>query len=762
MEDASYNAVRWVSLSPLPGWVLGLLGLGIAASVVLGLLSLRREADRRRRWLLGALRVLAGGTVLFFLLEPGIRRLQLAKARNRVAVLVDRSASMGFPVEVNGVSRSEAARRYLESVAPELRDLKNHYGVELYGVDKETLPLALETLGTPPTASRTDLLNGLRSVAGRESGRKLAGVLVISDGADNGELSHGVTDAIAAELKGMGAPISTLSVGRDVLRDVSLGPIKVDDFAFVRNAVAVEVEVRARGYKGRSTPVVLGREGQVVATQTVSFKSDDDRQTLSFSFTPDQTGRFSYSVSTPVLEAEAISENNQRAFSLKVIRDRIRILLVVGRPSWDERFLRGLLKQDANIDLVSFYILRTLSDDPNVRNPDRELSLIPFPMDEIFDAKLHTFDVVLFQNFGYTDPQLSIESYERNLEKYVANGGALVVVGGDHAFGASGDGRASFPVLGQALPLEPTGTPPTVESFKVRLTPEGLRHPVTALSENAAVNERSWSDLPAIPGANVTRAKAGATVLLEHPFQTVQGRNVPILALWSYGRGRSMALTTDSSWYWAFLANAGGEQRRHYDRFWGNALRWLVRDPELTTLRVSADPPAVEPGSPVAAQVTARTADYQPAQGAQVKVDLQSVRDRTVVGTRTATTGADGTVRVEFPPPPAGEYKLLASARKGDQALGDGEDPVAVRALGSELSDAQVRPQLLAAIAKATGGVSMALPSSGWPKLPLLEPPTVEVGRSQDEPIWNRWEALAALALLLGLEWFLRRRLGHL
>ena len=36
---------------------------------------------------------------------------------------------------------------------------------------------------------------------------------------------------------------------------------------------------------------------------------------------------------------------------LKVIRDRIRTLLVVDQPTWDERFLRGLLRQDANIDL---------------------------------------------------------------------------------------------------------------------------------------------------------------------------------------------------------------------------------------------------------------------------------------------------------------------------------------------------------------------------------------------------------------------------
>ena len=53
-----------------------------------------------------------------------------------------------------------------------------------------------------------------------------------------------------------------------------------------------------------------------------------------------------------MLPGEAVTENNARSFVLRVIRDRVRVLLVAGRPSWDVRFLRGLLKQDPNVDLV--------------------------------------------------------------------------------------------------------------------------------------------------------------------------------------------------------------------------------------------------------------------------------------------------------------------------------------------------------------------------------------------------------------------------
>src|SRR5258708_18340270 len=162
----------------------------------------------------------------------------------------------------------------------------------------------------------------------------------------------------------------------------------------------------------------------------------------------------------PVFPEEAVAENNTRSFALKVIRDRVRVLLVVGRPTWDERFLRGLLRQDPNVDLISFYILRTMSDDPNTRNQDRELSLIPFPMEEIFDTKLRTFDVVIFQNFGYTDYSLNISPFENNLERYVYGGGALVMIGCHHALR---EGPATLPSLMQAIPAEPAGIPATLE-----------------------------------------------------------------------------------------------------------------------------------------------------------------------------------------------------------------------------------------------------------------------------------------------------------
>ncbi len=760
--EPSFNQWKLVSLSPLPAWAVVALGLATLAGVVLAILSVRFEPIARRKWLLWFLRLLAGTCALFFLLEPGLRQLQVARVKSRVAVLVDRSASMGFPVESKGQTRSAQAAEMLDALAPDMEAVRDRYAFETYGFDPELSPTSAAAIRAQPArGGRTDLLAALRAAAtgqGGNTARKLSGVLLFSDGADNADLSSGLSPRTRTALEELGVPISTFALGRSGLKDLAIETVKVDEFAFVRNSITAEVDVRGRGFKGQTTQVVLRREGQTVASHGVRFESDDDVQTVTFTFTPDQTGRFVYTVAVPVFPDEAVAENNTRSFALKVIRDRVRVLLVAGRPTWDERFLRGLLRQDPNVELISFYILRNQSDETGSHNDERELSLIPFPMQEIFSDKLDTFDVVIFQNFGYSEPSLSISRFENGIANYVKNGGSLLLIGGDRSF-SEAPGR--FGGLADALPVEPA-MPADVQPFKARVTPDGLRHPVTALGGASQTSESAWSSLPPITGANLTRVKPGATVLLEHPFATVDGRSAPLLALWDYGRGRSLALMTDGSWSWAFPAHASGSQSRYYERFWSNALRWLVRDPDLTTLQVVADPPSVEPGMPVAVVITARMPDYQPAVDAQVKVDLVSADDGHVVASKSSETGPDGVVRIEFPPPAPGPYRLVGRATKGEKSLGEGQDAVAVRAVGTELADAHVGTELMRDIAKATGGKAFGQKVPALAEVPLTEPPLVEVGRAKDQPVWDRWYWLSAMVFIIGLEWLLRRRFGYI
>ncbi|HKB77475.1 MAG TPA: hypothetical protein VKC58_12825, partial [Myxococcales bacterium] len=449
MDGTSYNAWRLTSLSTLPGWALVLACAILGAAIWLSFRGIRGEPSALRRRVLIGLRATAGVLLLVLLLEPGVEQRAESRVRARIALLLDTSRSMRFPAAPGGPSRAEAMLGWLKSRLPDLSALASRFQIDVYGFDKELQPQDPEKLAAQVAQAdqlaqgpSTDIAGALGSAAAAGTGgRPLAGLVVASDGADNAELSEGVTPQAAAELQKLNAPVFALPIGAQALKDLAIDKVVVDDFAFVRSQVTVEVTVSARGFPSTDVPLVLKREGQVVAQKTVRVGGGTQRAEAKLSFVPDRTGKFAFQVAAPVYEGEALAQNNSRSFVLKVIRDRVRVVLVVGRPSWDVRFLRQLLKRDPNVDLISFFILRTPGDD--TRSSQDELSLIPFPTQEIFQEQLKTFDLVIFQDFG-NRPWYHLSQYLDGIASYVRDGGALAVIGGEQAFSASDFGGTAI------------------------------------------------------------------------------------------------------------------------------------------------------------------------------------------------------------------------------------------------------------------------------------------------------------------------------
>ena len=198
-----------------------------------------------------------------------------------------------------------------------------------------------------------------------------------------------------------------------------------------------------------------------------------------------------------MLAGEALSTNNKQVFTLKVIRDRVRVLHVCGRPSWDQRFLRSMLRLDPNVDLVSFFILRTETDD-QPWNAREEMSLIPFPDREIFDEQLKSFDLLIFQNFN-SAPSYQVEPYLPGLRDYVQSGGALAMVGGDLSFASGGYAQTALQrrAAGRAggHPAHGRRASPR-DSFKPKLTPAGPQPP-GHLAEPGPAQQRGALGRPA-------------------------------------------------------------------------------------------------------------------------------------------------------------------------------------------------------------------------------------------------------------------------
>jgi hypothetical protein len=475
-STTDFNEYRWVMLAP---W--GRLGLALGAVAVIAIVALSWRASRgapawRRATMIG-LRAGAAVAAAVVFLEPAVELRQVAREPNRIAIVIDDSRSMALREARSGPDRAGRVRAMLAGSADTLAAWAVDHKLDFYTFSETLNATTLQALATATAQGKATLMRkALDQVRGRYEGRDLAGIVLISDGASTGGLSEDAgAGAVRDFLRSLDTRVHTVWAGRPGLKDVAVARVNADEFAFVRTVVRIDAVIRTTGLLARRVPVTLSTDGQPLRQKLVDLPAGEQEVTVTFEVTPPRVGRYVYEIAVPVAAGEAVTENNARSFVVRVIRDKIRVLQVAGQPGWDVRALRQMLKSNPNVDLISFFILRTQDDITLV--PNDEMSLIPFPTRELFEHQLPSFDLIILQDFEYLP--YGIGDYLENIRSYVEGGGGLAMLGGAASF--SSGGYHGTPVAA-ALPVElygpfDRGALLDTQKFSPVLTDAGALHP---------------------------------------------------------------------------------------------------------------------------------------------------------------------------------------------------------------------------------------------------------------------------------------------
>ncbi len=738
----------WLNRPAMIEWVLAV--LVAVAFVVLSWMSMRRLAVRPLRWTLLGLRILFLLGIVALWWQPAIQLQKVVYKKSHAAVVADQSRSMSLKAG-NGRTRAESLRNWFDENANIVTGLKERHHLRAFRFDEvpHAVPVADLAEKAPDRGRFTNLADALEGALEGVNEDETAGMWLFSDGVANPSEEAADLDVVLEKLKSHGVIVHTIGVGGEgAVADIAIRDVRYDGFAFVHNKLTIEASISSRGIPERPVQVSLSREGQPVATQQAVLPAEGTA-VVSFTFTPTRVGRFVYSVEVPPAPDDAIAANNRRDFIIDVIRDKIRVLHVCGHPDYDEMFLRRYLKNNPNVDLISFFILRTNSDLQLVS--ERELSLIPFPTDELFDKQLHTFDLIVFQNFTYRGYQM--RQYLSNIRRYVLEGGAFLVVGGDLSYSLGGYGGTEIEDI---LPFDIVTASPEFDAapFTLALTEAGRRHPVMqAFADTDKPRDLLGLNLGLIP-------RPGSLVLAEHPTRRTAAGAAPVAAVIEPGKGRVLALSVDSTWRWHFGDVAQGGEGALYNGFYGNALRWLIRDPELRHLSVRSDRDTLPPGEKARLDLRVTDEAFKPKPGAQVAVRISRRDDGLRLHEETLRTDDDGVAVVGFDAPEeAGPLMVELEQLRSDGTPGEKQTLLLfVGDTGKELDDVQVDFARLRNIAETTGGLFTPLDQLGG-ELPAFERQQVmRVGKKRDVPLWDHAGVLVLLVLLIVVEWWWRKR----
>lgn len=745
----SFNEASVVIAPGMGRWVIAAIVAGCLLAVVLSWRSAGRLLSIRRRLGLFVPRFLAIALIGCALLQPELELRRSIRKKNTVAVLVDASASMGIRVRPGQASREEAVVRFFREHGAFFADLEREMDVKYYALAEAITPIRRDAVekGIAPSGKRSRIIGAIRDVAASLREARLKAVLLFTDGVDT-------EDDRPSCLKNAAAPpVHVFFPGEEGFKDIEIAEVRRDEFAFIRTPWTATAILRVRGYGNQKVPVTLKQGDSVIQSQIIQTSPVSENYPVEIRLTPNQIGKFFYTLSVPRDAEEAVPQNNEMTFGLNVIRDKIRILQVCGMPSWDSLFLRRTLKLNPTVDLVSLFILRTPTDINLV--PAGEMSLIPFPVNAFLRDDLHSFDAVVFQNFAYAP--YGVAPFLPFIRDYVKEErGAFLMIGGDQSFAG---GHYFATPIEEILPADVPAPGDASDSapFRARLTPEGKRHPITTLEPDDRRNQQVWEQLPELNGYNFLGAvKRDAVVLADHP---VSGR--PILSVAEIGTGRTMAIAVDTLWRWNFLSVGAGRGNRHYLAFWSNAVRWLIHDPSFDLVRLSTPRDACAVGEAIDVTAAVQDHTYKPVPAADLSYCLRQIGQTNPKKSGEARTDAQGRWEYRHSGAEPGLFQLEVRAKEDGRELGTAEISLLVQEDRTEYFNPAVATDAIAEITSVTGGRSFDLSDDRFQKeLKIENPKVVQLLDRRSHPLWNNGWVLGAVLALLSLEWALRRRLG--
>jgi uncharacterized membrane protein len=737
-------------------WLVAAIVAAGALYVVWSYWHLAALKGRDRALLLGV-RIALLAVAAFATLQPMLILRVAVPQQNYVGVLLDDSRSMQI-ADQGSKPRSDFVRDELgRTDAPLLAALGRRFVPRVFRFSTSAERLQSTTdLNFQGTGTR--LGDAMERAADELSGLPVAGLVVVTDGADNADVT---LDQYIAGLKAQAMPVFTVGVGKDRLsRDVQVTRAETPRRVLKGTSLVVDVVVTQTGYSGAKVPLLVEESGRLISTQDITLPADGESQTIKVRFKASDVGPQVFRFRIPVQGSEEVTQNNQRDALIDVYNRSEKVLFVEGEPRPEAKFVRQATEEDPGLHLV--WLQRTAEATASapekfwrygVDTPEELQNGFPQTREELFAYRA----IIL----GSIEAGAFNDQQQRMLEDFVSvRGGGLLALGGGRSFTEGGWGGTP---LADALPitLDRAARAPLDPPLELAVKPTraGQSHPATQIADSEDEALAKWRDLPPLTAVNLaptSSLKPGATPLLTGVDG--RGREQVVLAYQRYGRGKTLAMPVQDTWMWRMHASMAVDDKTHHN-FWQRLVRWLV-DGVPDRVMVSAGPDHVQKGEPVTLTAMVRNPEYVGINDGRVSAELTSPSGKVQTVPMEWTVEHDGEYRARFTPDEDGLYQIVASGTtKAGTDVGRGAGVLRVAPSDAEYFDAAMRAPLLERVARETGGrFFRAADTAG-----LLDAITYS-GRGvtvvEERELWDMPIVLLLLLGLMGGEWLFRRSRG--
>jgi uncharacterized membrane protein len=451
-----------------------------------------------------------------------------------------------------------------------------------------------------------------------------------------------------------------------------------------------------------------------------------------------------------LVEASADPDAKSRNFAVEVVSPGKRILYLQDSLGFEFKFLRKAITGDRNLPLQAFVRagdgrLMALADRGNPAGAAGPSRL------EFSQAGLANYAVLIL---GDLPPNTIKPEQYREIRDFVDRGGGLVLLGG--ASGLSANDLKNT-ALAELCPVQ---LPADYKEgkFPVQITDVGMRHAVLG-PLFAYVKE-----FPQLLSANVSGKPAPAAEVLVEGVDA--GKAFPVVVANRFGRGRVVAILTDTIWHWRMGSKSWSSDRSPYDTFWTQLVEWLVPKEQDkqggARLELMTERPTFMLGERPQVRAVLETGEAGVKPPSSLPLSLRTPDGKVFQyqmkpGQFTASDGrivSGFTVEVE--PNVPGTFIAESLWEGGKNKLAE-KTQFIVEKPARERAGKPIDRLLLEQIAQQTGGKFLTWDDRGkWGEFVHVK--EQQIARAKMEEIWNHPVLLAFILIGLTADWILRKR----
>ncbi len=676
------------------------------------------DLNRADKILLALFRLIVLIILIFSTGELAIESISTNLEYPVTAILVDDSKSMS--IEKDEIQ--DKMRKIINKLA------KSKYKFELIKFNSKSSfvnPDSLEQIDF--NGHLTNISSPINEIIKNKNEKNYQNVILITDGIYN----SGENPIYLSEKSEN--PFFIIGVGDPKPKiDISINDILTNDFVYAQNQTPIRVSIKSNGFENQQTTISLFEDNKLLDKR--NFQLQGNYQEIEFFYTPQHEGDKKLSFSIAPLKGEYTEKNNFASKYIKVLSNKIRVLTVAGKPSYDLSFINQSIKSNKDFQL------ETLIEKPNGE-------FYPLFNNERF---IDSADIILFIGFPASiNSERLIKKIYNKIEK--DNTPLFILINPDTDFN-----RLSL--FKSYLPFDWRSAFGTASQVLIDVPEDKSKNEIINLGQDNSAN--LWNNFP--PIYRVDRdflSKPESEILAFYKIGNTR-INQPLILSRNLNKHRSIAFIGFNIWRLKLLNAMREEESIYFDRFINNSIKWLTTKKIEKNLIVKPLKKIFDINEKITFTAQFYDDSNQPVENEQITLDIYE-KGKKIISTLFKPLG-NGIYTAELENLQNNDYQYLATALLSGKKFQD-EGKFTVTESEIEFRDLTLREDLLKRMAMVTKGSYVHISQSdefinNLQNYLNKKPKEKEI--SNVFYAWNSIYTLILIILFLSFEWFLRKRWG--